>query len=469
MKRQLICILLILLGYNITQANWERAISKTRNKIVLIEYYEQITSMEAIVDKERMKKRLTGILVDESGLIMTSSSLFKANLEFSATPTFLNQPAKPTDIKVKFNGGEFQSAKFIGKDDDKKIAFIKLDKKPQVKPVKFKSNPKLQLGTKILILQHLPQRFDYELIANERLINAKLTKPQPKYLCENNLRSLSDFGLVLTSDGAAIGFVKSTSPMSEMSFEMPTNQNSQPAEIILFDTFEELIKKPPVYREKETTRKKWLGIYMQPFSRAMASYHGTDDMTGVLINTVLKDSPAGKAGLKLGDVIISVDGQKVAAEKDNELEGFRKLIREQKDSKVLFKISRDGQLLEVDVILGDTPISQFLADEVSSSIIGLSVKELTQDIILAQRLDWETEGVWVSKTERAGWADVAGLQIGDLILRINDQPISGLKDIKNLFEQVENEKPPYLNLFIQRRGNTRYLFIKTNFEESKEL
>jgi len=208
---------------------------------------------------------------------------------------------------------------------------------------------------------------------------------------------------------------------------------------------------------------------MQPFSRAMASYHGTDDMTGVLINTVLKDSPAGKAGLKLGDVIISVDGQKVAAEKDNELEGFRKLIREQKDSKVLFKISRDGQLLEVDVILGDTPISQFLADEVSSSIIGLSVKELTQDIILAQRLDWETEGVWVSKTERAGWADVAGLQIGDLILRINDQPISGLKDIKNLFEQVENEKPPYLNLFIQRRGNTRYLFIKTNFEESKEL
>ena len=104
MKRQLICIFLIIFSYNIAQANWEKAINKIRDKIVLIEYYEQITSMEAIVEKERIKKRLTGILVDESGLIMTSSSLFKANLEFSSTPTFFDQPAKPTDIKVKFYG-----------------------------------------------------------------------------------------------------------------------------------------------------------------------------------------------------------------------------------------------------------------------------------------------------------------------------------------------------------------------------
>ena len=364
---------------------------------------------------------------------------------------------------------EFQPATFIGKDDDKNIAFIKLDKKPKNTPVKFKSNPKLQIGTKILVIQHLPQRYDYELFASERLINAILSKPQKKYLCENNLRSLSDFGLVLTIDGGAIGFVNSTGRASAMSFELPDNQNNPPVEIVLLNTFEEQIKNPPVFKEKETTRKKWLGIYMQPFNRAMASYYDTDDLNGVLINTVLKDSPAEKAGLKLGDVIISIDGQKVAAEKDNELENFRKLIREQKDSMVLFSIFRNGQFLDVDVMLGDTPISQFLADEVSSSIIGLSVKELTQDIILAQRLDWETDGVWVSKTERAGWSDVAGLRIGDLILRINDEPINGLEDIKTLFDQIEKEKPPYLNLFIQRRGDTRFLFIKTNFVESKEL
>jgi serine protease Do len=396
---------------------------------------------------------------------MTSSSIFKANLEFSATPTFFSQPAMPTDIKVKFGDAEFQSAKFIGKDDDKKIAFIKLDKKPKVKPIQFKSDPKLKLGTQILIIQHLPQQFNYDLIVNERFVNAILSKPPKKYLCENNLRSLSDFGLVLTREGKAIGFINSTNRRPEMTFELRDNQNSPPLEITLYNSFKELIEDPPVFKEKETTRKKWLGIYMQPFNRAIAAYKGRDAMTGVIINTVLKDSPAEKAGLKLGDVIISVDGQKVAAEKDNDLDGFRKLIREQKDSKVVFNIFRDGQFIDIDVLLGDTPISQFLADEISNSTIGLSVKELTQDIILAQRLDWETEGVWVSKTERAGWADVAGLRIGDLILAINDQQINGLKEIESLFEQVEKDKPPYLNLFIQRRGDTRFLFIKTNFEE----
>ena len=120
---------------------------------------------------------------------------------------------------------------------------------------------------------------------------------------------------------------------------------------------------------------------------------------------------------------------------------------------------------KVKVQLGDTPISQYLADEVSNSLLGMSVKELTQDIILAKQLDWETEGVWVSRVERAGWADVSGLQIGDLILKINSQKISGLDDIKQIFDSIETEKPEYLSLFIQRGTDTQFLFIKTNFQE----
>ena len=95
----------------------------------------------------------------------------------------------------------------------------------------------------------------------------------------------------------------------------------------------------------------------------------------------------------------------------------------------------------------------------------MSVKELTQDIILAKQLDWETEGVWVSRVERAGWADVSGLQVGDLILKINSQKISGLDDIKQIFDSIETEKPEYLSLFIQRGTDTQFLFIKTNFQE----
>ena len=115
--------------------------------------------------------------------------------------------------------------------------------------------------------------------------------------------------------------------------------------------------------------------------------------------------------------------------------------------------------------LGATPISQYLAGEVSNGKLGLSVKELTQDIILAKQLDWETEGVWVSKVERASWVDVAGLSVGDLILQINDKPVSNLEGVKDSFKKIEEDQPDYLNFFIKRDSGTQYLFVKTNFDD----
>lgn len=464
MRKSVLIIIILMLIIQQAQAEWDKVIDKIRDKIVLIEYYEQIITSEAIVERERVKKRLTGVLVDDDGLIMTAADIFPANLEFSPSANFFDQPSKPTEIRVKFEGKELEPAEFIGKDDDKKIAFIKLLKKPGVTPIRFLANAKLRLGSKILILQHLPRQYDYELIISERLINSILSKAPEKYLCENSLKSLSDFGLVLNPKGQAIGILDAPDDLSGNAFNLPEMEN-QPAEVVLYNTFARLISDPPLFREKETTRKKWLGIYMQSFNREMAHYFHVPDMSGVLVNTVLEDSPAAQAELQAGDIILAVNDQKIRAEKDSDLERFRDLIREQEDSNVWLRIFRNGQYFDKLVVLGDTPISQFLADEISNPLIGLSVKELTQDIILAKQLDWDAEGVWVSKVESAGWADVAGLQIGDLILKINERKVSGLEDFREIFKNLEGEKPEYLSLFIRRRTDTQFLFIKTNFQQ----
>ncbi len=119
--------------------------------------------------------------------------------------------------------------------------------------------------------------------------------------------------------------------------------------------------------------------------------------------------------------------------------------------------------MDIPVELGEAPISSFLADELSNTLLGFSVKELTQDIIIVKQLDYDTEGVWVSRVERAGWADVAGLQVGDLLLKINEQLISSLDDLKKYFSKIEQEKPEYISLFIKRGPDTRFLFVKTEF------
>ena len=127
------------------------------------------------------------------------------------------------------------------------------------------------------------------------------------------------------------------------------------------------------------------------------------------------------------------------------------------------RIYRAGKFLDKKVELGETPISQFLAEEASSNQLGFSVKELTQDIILAKQLNFDTQGVWVSQVERAGWADVAGLRVGDLIIKINEKTVNSLQDIKKEFAKVDKQKPEYVSLFIRRQSDTKFLFIKTNY------
>lgn len=468
MTKSFICIGIAVLFTQNVQADWDQAVNKIKDKLVIIEYFEQIISSEAIVEKERVKKQITGIIVDDSGLVMTSSSIFKANLEFNSAVSLFDQSTKPSDIRVKFGDGKSVPAEFVGKDDDKELAFIRLNKMEGIKPVSFSKKPKLHLGSGILIIQHLPEDFDYEIVVYPRRINSIVKKPQKKYICENNLKALSHFGLVLNEDGEAVGILNSEENIPEMSFDVPEYDLNQPIEIVLYETFSDLIANPPLYKEKDTARKKWLGIYMQPFDRKMAAYFHNEQLKGILVNTVISESPAEKAGLKVGDIITSIDKVDVAAEKDSDLETFRKLIREEKDSGVVFKVFRDHHFIDVKVELGATPISQYLADEVSNETLGLSVKELTQDIILAKQLDWETEGVWVSKVERASWVDVAGLTVGDLILKINDKPVTNLEDIKKSFQNIEKDKPGYLSLFIKRNSGTQYLFVKTNFEVSKD-
>ena len=227
--------------------------------------------------------------------------------------------------------------------------------------------------------------------------------------------------------------------------------------------FVDLINNPPRFKKKETSRKKWLGVNMQPFTRKMAAYFKVDSLKGILINTVLDDSPAKRAGIKMGDVLVEFNKNKLFAEENSDLQYLRNLVREFDGDKVSIKVWRAGSFLNLDIELAEVPISQYLADEVSSDLLGFSAKELTRDIIIAKQLDFDVNGVWVSRVERAGWADLAGLEIGDLILKIDNKDLHTIEQLDNYLKQIEKVKPPYISFFIKRRSETQFLFIKTNF------
>ena len=403
MKR-LTSILILLLGFlsalTAQTTDWSAAIGTNRDKVVLIEYYEQLNSVEAIVDKGRVKRYLTGILVTRDGLIMTSSSIFKPRLEFSSPQSFYNSYRLPSDIRVKMSDGRYIPARFIGKDDDKKLAFIRLKTGTKTEPVQFSPQHALHLGSPVLIIQHLPQRFHSELMVSRRMVNAVIKQPQTRFLCENNIRALSHFGLVLDEKQNPVGIIRTSAAAKSGGFGFDDTDSYEPMEIVPFAQFKNLIDNPPLFKKKKTRRKKWLGIYMQPFTRKMARYFGRDSLTGVLVNTIIDTSPASKAGLRVGDILTALNGQPLKAEKDTDLESFRRKIRGYENERVVFTVFRSRRFLEIPVTLGEAPISSYLADELSNPLLGFSVKELTQDIIIVKQLDYDTEGVWVSRVEQ---------------------------------------------------------------------
>ncbi len=116
--------------------------------------------------------------------------------------------------------------------------------------------------------------------------------------------------------------------------------------------------------------------------------------------------------------------------------------------------------MSLEVPLRSAPKSQYWAKEYSSKTIGITVKELTQDIIFNNDLDFDTEGVWVAQVEDAGSASLAGLSINDLILKVNDKLVKTLDDFSQQLESVLEKRPRYISLFIQRGRTTRFLYVK---------
>jgi serine protease Do len=462
--RRLILFLIFLAGVKITLANpdeavWQKIYNLANENIVNIEYYEELESSGSIINGNKIKRNIMGIIVSKDGLVLTSSSIYKAKLGFSGTPHF-GTSTPPSDISVRLNSGEKIKAEFIGKDDDKNVAFIKLQKPVNNNGISFSAPTPYAIGQKIFIVFQLDEEYDYEIMILEKNINSIFPGPPQKLI--SDVTPQAEFGLVCDMEGNPLGIIENSKMTSGFSFDFrPAVKNF--VQISLASGFTDLIKNPPKFERKNTSRKKWLGVNMQPFTREMADYFNADSVRGILINTILEESPAEDAQMEEGDVITVFNGVPIRAENNNDLQLFRNMIREFNDEKAELTIWRKGKYLRKQIELAELPISQYLADEVSNKLLGFTAKELTKDIILAKQLSFDVNGVWISKVERAGWADLSGLTVGDLLLKIDNEDLQDIKQLDDYLSKIEKSKPKYINFFVKRRSETRFLFIKTNF------
>jgi serine protease Do len=200
----------------------------------------------------------------------------------------------------------------------------------------------------------------------------------------------------------------------------------------------------------------WLGVVVQPVNTPMAKAFGLKDPHGALIGDVKPDSPAARAGLQKGDIVLELDGKPVTDSRDLSL----RIGSIAPGSDVKLKVFRSGTERELTVRLGEMPakMAQTPGQKGSAgrSLEGLSVDELTSDVARQIGLPPGTKGVVVTDVQPGSAVAEAGLRRGDVIQQVNHKTVTNVNEFQGALSQGGE---PVL-LLINRGGNTLYVVVE---------
>jgi len=194
-----------------------------------------------------------------------------------------------------------------------------------------------------------------------------------------------------------------------------------------------------------------LGVTIQGVSQELADSFGLKKAQGALVSAVEPKSPADKAGVRTGDIILAVDGRDI----ENSIDLPRIIGESRPGTAVTIKVWRQGETRELRASLGEAPAEKVARVDSESKAkpgkLGLALRPLTEE----ERKQIEAEGgLLVEQSE--GPAARAGVQAGDVILALNNQPVKSVDQLRRLVDRSRGS----IALLIQREGNKIYVPIR---------
>lgn len=200
----------------------------------------------------------------------------------------------------------------------------------------------------------------------------------------------------------------------------------------------------------------YLGILPQDVTPAMAKAFHTQ-VTGALVGDVTADSPASRAGLQKGDIILAINGE--AINDANELR--LKIGLMNPNSKVDLKVLRDGRAQQIAVQLGEFPSTEERASvdkgSAEGALAGVSVENITREMAQQLKISPQTKGVVVDEVSASSAAAEAGLKQGDVIQQVNHHAVTNVSEFTQAVKSATKDNP--ILLLVNRQGNTMFLAV----------
>jgi serine protease Do len=350
---------------------------------------------------------------------------------------------KATEIEVITLDGSKHKAKVVGADKKTDLAVLKLDDgKAQFKFARLGDSDRMQVGDWVIAVG---SPFGLQSTVTAGIVSAKARNigqgPFDDFIqTDAAINPGNSGGPLVNMQGEVIGINTAiVAGGSGIGFAIPSNMAKK--------IYTEIASKGRVTRG-------WLGVSIQPLTQELARSFNAKDTKGVLISDVVPESPAAKAGLKPGDILLEFDGKKVEAPAD--LQRTVGLAQPGHDAKT--KVWRDQAEKTIDVKIGEAPdereVQQQRPGRATPSTLGLEVRPITPD--LARQLNLKsTDGVIVARVDEGSAAGEAGVQRGDVIREINRQKVKSIADYERLTKDVKDGDR--LTVLLQRGQMSLYV------------
>jgi serine protease Do len=207
---------------------------------------------------------------------------------------------------------------------------------------------------------------------------------------------------------------------------------------------------------KGSVVRGWLGVQVQGLSQTLADSMKLKDDQGALVNDVTSGSPADKAGIQIGDTILSVDGQPVKDSRDLAL----KISNMEPGKTVKVTYWRDGASHDVDMSLGTFPSDdQLAANSPSKSHDAKPSDSVLKDFGLTLAPSDDNSGVVVSDVDPNGAAAAAGLQPGDVILSVGSSDVTKPGDVETQIAAAKADGLKAVRLRVQSGDQTEFVAL----------
>ena len=358
--------------------------------------------------------------------------------------------ADADSVQVRFSDRRSYEAKVIGSDKASDVALIKIDAE-NLPTVKIGKSSDLKVGEWVLAIGS-PFGFDHTVTAG--IVSAKgRSLPSENYVpfiqTDVAINPGNSGGPLINMDGEVIGvnsqIYSRTGGFMGLSFSIPIELAMNVADQL---------------REHGSVARGYLGVLIQDVDRNLAETFGMDQPHGALVSRVMAGSPADKAGLKVGDVIVEFNGRRLLNSSQlPPLVGTSRV-----DEKASLKVLRNGKERDMSIVVGRLDEGEQQAggkspepaapDEIEQ--LGLSVIDIDSKVREELGLD-ESGGALVGGVS-PGPAQEAGMRRGDIVLMFDGVDVKDAAHLRELIERAGDKRT--VAVLIKRADSPLFLALR---------